>query len=237
MASIDESGGIWEFDTSVSSWTLLKPKDAAQAVPEPRSYHCMTGDGMSNLFVHAGCPEKGRLSDMWQFDVVEREWTQLTAAPSPPRGGTSIAYAASRIWRMNGFDGQSEQGGSIDVYDTVSKTWSTKAFSPDGRNGPEARSVSALLALNFRGADSLITLFGERDPSAQGHAGAGKMLDDIWLYDIAADKWIKIENVDGPAGRGWFDADITEDFEIVVAGGLDPNNERLDDLWVGQLVS
>jgi hypothetical protein len=32
-----------------------------------------------------------------------------------------------------------------------------------------------------------VTIFGERNPSSLGHAGAGKMFGDVWAYDIAGE--------------------------------------------------
>ena len=233
MTPMDENGGVWQFDSAKRSWTLLMPKDTTLPIPQPRSYHCMTSDGDSSLFVHAGCPEKGRLADLWSFDVEKREWSELQAAPNPPRGGASIAFASSKLWRMNGFDGSTEQGGSIDVYDFDDNSWYTKNFESDGQQGPAARSVSTLIALRIRGEDVLVTLFGEHDPSALGHAGAGKMLDDVWMFNIGAGVWNRIGSLQSPTARGWFDADVLDSSQIVVSGGLDPTNKRLQDIWLG----
>ena len=40
-----------------------------------------------------------------------------------------------------------------------------------------------------KGRVSLVTLFGELDPSVLGHEGAGKMLDYICKYNIEDKKW------------------------------------------------
>jgi N-acetylneuraminic acid mutarotase len=237
MAPIEENGGLWTFNPSISQWKLISPANTMTPYPAARSFHTMTNNGNNTLYLHAGCPEKGRLSDLWAFDVNAKVWKSLPAAPDPPRGGTSIAHCAGKIYRMNGFDGQKEQGGSLDIYDLGGNTWSTITYAADGKSGPEARSVSALLALQIKGKDILVTLFGERDPSSLGHAGAGKMLGDIWVYDIAGKNWSKLEtNKDTPQPRGWFDADVVKGKEgneaIVVHGGLAEDNSRLGDVWI-----
>jgi hypothetical protein len=141
------------------------------------------------------------------------------------------------VYRLNGFDGQTEQGGALDVYDVAAGSWSTHEYKPDGVEGPEARSVSALVALEVRGRKTLVTLFGERDPSSLGHAGAGKMLADAWAFDVSERRWAKIQSVGGakaPAPRGWFDADVAgEDGRqfVLVHGGLAEDNSRLGDVW------
>ena len=235
MAPIDEQGRLWVFDPATRTWSPLLP--SSSSYPEPRSYHCMTNDGRDTIYVHAGCPESGRLSDLWSFSVASKEWKQLAAAPGPPRGGASIAFLDGRLYRMNGFDGQREQGGCLDVYSLATDSWSTTEFAADGVLGPGARSVSALVAISVAGTSTLVTLFGESDPSSLGHLGAGKMLSDVWAFSVSAGTWSKIKSgsQSGPQGRGWCDADrvrIDGKDGIVIVGGLGESNERLDDAWL-----
>ncbi|KAE8369277.1 hypothetical protein BDV27DRAFT_165822 [Aspergillus caelatus] len=236
MAPIEEAGSFWVFDPSTSTWLQVKPADPQSPYPAGRSYHALASNGKDTIFLHAGCPEKGRLCDLWAFDISTRQWRELAPAPGPERGGTSVAYAEGKLFRMNGFDGKTEQGGALDVYDPENNTWSTITYSTDGVSGPGARSVSCLLSLKIAGKPSLVTMFGERDPSSLGHQGAGKMLSDVWIFDIKTGKWTEVQ-ADGenaPEGRGWFDADVitnaSED-SIVVHGGLAESNNRLGDVW------
>ncbi|KAF6791686.1 kelch repeat protein [Colletotrichum sojae] len=231
MKPVEEQGALWRYTPSENRWDLIKPSAEASTYPAGRSYHCITSNGADTIYVHAGCPEKGRLSDLWSFNITSKTWTQLPDAPPPARGGPSIAYHDGKIYRMNGFDGSTEQGGAVDVFDCASGSWSTVAFTPDGASGPEARSVSALVAVDVRGKTHLVTIFGERDPSSLGHAGAGKMLGDVWAFDVAARTWSKVGTEgDCPAPRGWFDADAAGD-TVCVHGGLAEDSSRLGDVW------
>ena len=234
MAPVEEHGSLLVFDPVTLDWSVLSPVDAEAPYPEARSYHCLASDGSDTIYVHAGCPEKGRLSDLWSFRVSKRLWTKLTSAPDPPRGGTSIAFTQGLLFRMHGFDGKTEQGGSLDFYDPDTDSWSTIQYNPDGKSGPIPSSVSSLLPVTLNGRASLVTLFGELDPSALGHEGAGKMSDYIWKYDIKDKKWSQIREGAGdkPAPRGWFAADALGEGKIVVHGGLDEENTRLGDIWI-----
>ncbi|KAJ5365155.1 hypothetical protein N7517_008041 [Penicillium concentricum] len=234
MSPVEESGGMWEFNPSTDKWSLLAPSSPTPtSIPAARSYHCTASDGKDTVFIHAGCPEKGRLSDLWAFSVSQKKWTELAPAPDPPRGGTSIAFAQGRLYRMNGFDGEREQGGRVDVYEPGANLWSSHSFVSDGVSGPSPRSVAALFPVVFSSRLYLITLFGERDPSSLGHEGAGKMLGDVWLFDVESKLWTKVEaQGDGrPNPRGWFDGDVLDAGSIVVHGGLGESNNRLGDLW------
>lgn len=240
MAPINEKGSLWSYSPSTSQWKLVSPADCAAPYPTARSYHTMTNDGNHIVYLHAGCPESGRLSDLWSFDINTKVWKSLASAPDPPRGGTSIVYCAGKLYRMNGFDGKQEQGGCLDIYDPSLDSWSTTTYPADGNTGPSARSVSALLAPQVDNKCFLVTLFGEHDPSSLGHAGAGKMLGDVWAYDIADGSWGKLQ-VTGelPQPRGWFDADVAHGNNgreaIVIHGGLAEDNSRLGDIWSMEL--
>lgn len=235
MSAIDEKGGLWSFTSPTSTWSLIVPADPAAPYPEARSYHSSATDGQGKVFVHAGCPASGRLRDLWSFDIEDRVWSQLPDAPGPERGGTSLCFAAGRIWRMGGFDGKKEIGGSVESFDLASGQWESTAFSADGSNGPGPRSVAALLPLTISGKVYLVTVFGEADPSSLGHSGAGKMLGDVWAYDIEQQQWLKVntgESAEGaPAPRGWFGASSVNEKVLAVVGGLGEDNERLEDAW------
>lgn len=43
------------------------------------------------LYIHAGCPESGRLSTLHSFDLSSNRWKSLASAPDPGRGGTGLA--------------------------------------------------------------------------------------------------------------------------------------------------
>jgi N-acetylneuraminic acid mutarotase len=236
MAPIDEQGNLWAYLNG--SWERVQPANPSEPVPQPRSYHAMSNDGRGALYLHAGCPEKGRLNDLWVFIISSRRWVQLASAPGSERGGASIAFCGSEdvLLRMNGFDGESEIGGSVDVYNPVNDHWTSRQYKADGIEGPEPRSVGCLVCFHAGGKSWLVTAFGERDPSALGHQGAGKMLSDVWAYDIQENKWMKVESIgeDKPQPRGWFAADVLGSECLAVQGGLADDNSRIGDVWLGR---
>ncbi|KAF2093799.1 kelch repeat protein-like protein [Rhizodiscina lignyota] len=241
MKPLDEAGSLWAL--SLNSTPKYNGGSLKCAWPDPRSYHAMTSDGQGTIYLHAGCPSVGRLTDLWAFQLHARRWIRLADAPSPARGGTSITFAhklgetCGKLYRMNGFDGKNEQGGAIDVYDLEMDYWSSIKFKADGIEGPEPRSVGCLLHIIIAGRECLVTFGGERDPSSLGHEGAGKMLGDAWVWDLVAGGWSRVE-VEGeePCARGWFAADAVRRADgtdgIVVHGGLDEQNQRMGDVWV-----
>lgn len=156
--------------------------------------------GYGTFFVHAGCPASGRTNDLWGFDVRSRTWKEFPAGPGKPRGGTALAVSKQRIYRYGGFNGEGEEGGELDFLElgldtfndqsgldevglSAKGTWQTLNFKEESMEYPGNRSVAGLQTITTgMGREYLILLLGERDPSSQGHDGAGKFWGDVWTF-------------------------------------------------------
>ncbi len=198
--------------------------------------------------VHAGCPAKGRLETLHSLSLSDPTWTSQEPAPPPGRGGTvlcsvTVSSGKSLLVRFGGFAGH-ELGGAIDTYDPSTREWKA---TPIPKSGPQARSVHALLPLNIPAAfDSSATpiavlLFGEREPAPAelGHEGAGQFHSDAWLLVSSPTDDLSFVPLtqEGacPPARGWFASAAWKEGKVVVVGGLDDANKRLNDVWVGQV--
>lgn len=188
----------------------LDPPDtttsAPSAAPSPHP-----PDSHGTLFVHGGCLSSGgRASDLWSFDVSSRSWSALPSAPGPARGGTCLALLKDRLYRFGGFDGARELGGAVDHLDLSGGTfadkggrgemslapappgrWETQGFGVAGgggggkEDGMAARSVCGFVPVSTgQGRNYLVVLGGETTPSKEGHAGAGRFLDDVWSLQV-----------------------------------------------------
>ncbi|KAF5022413.1 hypothetical protein F66182_5553 [Fusarium sp. NRRL 66182] len=171
-------------------------------------------DGYGTFFIHAGCLASGeRTNDIWAFNVHDRTWTELPAAPGPARGGTAICVSKSRLFRFGGFDGEKEIGGQLDflhlevetfddkgakgevtvrarggwqtILESDPNTESTEIHAEPAQVWPEPRSVTSFEAITSgAGYEYLVLIMGERDPSSEGHEGAGKFLNDVWTFQV-----------------------------------------------------
>ncbi|KAJ4133535.1 hypothetical protein NW768_005121 [Fusarium equiseti] len=171
-------------------------------------------DGYGTFFIHAGCLANGeRTNDIWAFNVRERTWFELPAAPGPARGGSAICVSKTRLFRFGGFDGQNELGGQLDflhlevetfddqgtkgevavrarggwqtIHESDPNTDSTEIHAEPAQVWPEPRSVASLETVTSgAGYEYLVLTMGERDPSSEGHESAGKFLGDVWVYQV-----------------------------------------------------
>lgn len=229
---LDEHDGLWEFDGS--EWSYLKTTGDA---PENRSYHTLTADPERRcLYLHAGCPSKGRTGTLHRLDLESLTWSKLPDGPGPGRGGTVIIRLHDgKIARFGGFAGH-ELGG-LDLFDPTTEAWSS--VDVDGPK-PEARSVYSFVALDpvaVKGERVVAVMaHGEREgaPAHLGHAGAGNFHSDVWalLEKGEGCRWQEVQvEGDQPEARGWGATAVWQN-QLVMHGGLNTKNERLDDAWL-----
>jgi hypothetical protein len=156
--------------------------------------------GYGTFFVHAGLPNSGRTNDLWAFDVRSRTWKELPPAPGKPIGGTAITVSKQRIFRYGGFNGEEEEGGKLDILELALETfndtsglseigvttkggWYTFDFTEESMKFPGHRSVAGFQTISTgMGREYLVLFLGERDPSSEGHGGAGKFWSDVWVF-------------------------------------------------------
>ncbi|KAB5572684.1 hypothetical protein GE09DRAFT_1100470 [Coniochaeta sp. 2T2.1] len=126
-------------------------------------------EGFGTFIVHAGCLAGGeRANDVWAFDVRSRVWQELPPAPGKGRGGTALCVSKSRLYRFGGFNGESEEGGQLDVLDLVVDT-----FDDQVTGGSEAtitargawRSLVQYSGVEYTGDDATAPLAETASPA------------------------------------------------------------------------
>ncbi|KAH9913315.1 uncharacterized protein BXZ73DRAFT_92969 [Epithele typhae] len=193
------------------------------AAPAPRSFHTAVVHGHI-MYIHAGCPESGRLNTLHAFDLDTSTWEALASAPEPRAAAPRLKHPVSCVehkltFPFPGFCGQELPSamGELDVYVISEDKWLTVQPVADAVHGsPGARSVHGFAPFRSPAptpalAHGLAVLYhGEGAPSAEGHAGAGHFWDDAWVLskgDDGSDDW------DLRAGWAWHRLHTTGDEE------------------------
>ncbi|KAI0756257.1 galactose oxidase [Daedaleopsis nitida] len=264
MAPLDAyQAGVWKATVHSAQgplqsvrWERISAENEDEA-PEPRSYHTAVAHG-GHIYVHAGCPESGRLSTLHTFSLQDKQWKTLASAPEPARGGTVLVAAAlaeetSVLLRYGGFCGHElPAAGEVDIYVVSQDKWVTVQPTADPAHGsPGPRSVHGFTPFQSplpELANAVAVVYhGERDASNAGHAAAGSFWDDVWLLSkepggdiLAGWAWQRLDVVSEdddhfPEGRGWFPpvswVDPHGESKVVMFGGLLSDNSRSDELW------
>ncbi|KAJ3034804.1 hypothetical protein HDV00_004627 [Rhizophlyctis rosea] len=229
-AEMNPLSDLYQYNTSTNHWTRLSPTGD---IPPARSYFSMTAS-KDHIYIFGGCPTTGRLSDFYRLTPPTTQtptphFTSLPSHPSiSPRGGAGLAHLNNKIYLHGGFNGS--ELADLWVFDIPTSTWSQIDVTP----APGGRSVHGLIGLEERGV--LVSLYGERGPSAQGHAGSGVYWDDVWVYEEGKGwREVKAKGEEGkPSGRGWFPVAEWEG-KVVVSGGF-TGLERDDGVYVLEVV-
>jgi len=236
MGTFSSDEDLWRFNVTTEKWEVMKTSGER---PEQRSYHSLAVHG-KHLYLHAGCPAKGRLGTLHSLDLDTLIWSSLPDAPGLPRGGTVLAPLSSSLVRFGGFCGH-ELGGPLDVFNLDTKSWTSEEIT-----GPDKRSVHSLVPIDGpeygdKKVAAIMTL-GEREgaPAELGHNGAGFFHADVWALlqsSTGVFSWLSLPTSlsDVPEARGWFGSAPWGN-KVVMQGGLNDANERLGDAWVLEVV-
>jgi N-acetylneuraminic acid mutarotase len=216
---------MWVFHTSTNTWEEIKMVGQS---PPPRSYHVMTSPPNSPyLYMFGGCkPVKGRYNDLWRFDLRSKTWEELRVPNAPSeRGGPQLVSTDSALYVLFGFSGR--ELGDIHRYDLNQNQWTEMQLAG---TAPQPRSVHCACPVN----DNEIFVFGgEKEPSKQGHLGAGEYWQDAFILDTRTGIWTQVpQDAPGewPTARGWI-ASTSVLNGVVIHGGFD-GTDRLGDLHI-----
>lgn len=224
-ATLDD---FWSYNTDNNQWSRMTEHGTK---PVPLSYFAMCSDHISNVYIFGGCSPECRQNILYQYNITTSTWHKLTDYDTPnsptARGGCSICYVNDIIYVMFGYDGKTELD-DMYTYDLNNKQWSKLQLI----NSCGSRSVTDIVYLSDIGKlGSIFVTCGECSPSSQGHESAGKFLHDTWLYDIDNNTWVQIDTDNEFKGRGWSNTTKVNNNSVIVFGGLNNKDQRMNDVW------
>lgn len=216
---------MFSFNINTRKWSKLTTSGKR---PAPRSYHAMVSLN-KKLYMFGGCSDKGRLNDLYSFDVTSCQWEEQPRHDAiEGRGGPGLVAVGECIYVVAGFAGR--ETNDVHKFDTVTKSWTTLSF---GTPLPP-RSVFGIAS----DGQHIVVIGGEVDPSSLGHEGAGNFSNECFVLNIKEpNDWIKV-NVSGdvPEPRGWFQAAYCNfSKQFIIFGGNSETNARLNDTHLLQI--
>lgn len=165
---IDEKSSVWLFSPERKTWDIVESSQSNDITtgPGPRRNAYLFAHAQY-LILFGGIDSSGaHASDLWQFDVAARSWTQL---PTAPAATSNAALANGQLWLVSGTDALSSQlhhmslSSSTEEKKWISSTFPTNPLAP----GPRARHNGALLPVTTGwGRNYLVHVLGARDSSS-----------------------------------------------------------------------
>ncbi|MCK5944552.1 MAG: hypothetical protein KAI24_21365 [Planctomycetes bacterium] len=235
------------FTAAVSAQTTVYPNTAPRAtsvvVPgsdvgaPPLMYFGASATDGTSLLVYGGrgVNTLGNAISVWYtslnaYNPTTNTWTTLSADgnPSGPTTTTRPGMAYDPVLnRVVIFGGSDSNAGVLRdetwAFDLGSNTWSLLPNPSPGVTAPTARAGCKMA---YDAATGVIILFG-----GQGAGGSTDRKNDTWL--LSGGSWVQLSPATSPSARDLFGmtARSAPYNDIVMLGGRDLANVRLDDTW------
>jgi N-acetylneuraminic acid mutarotase len=209
----------WKYNIDLNQWEQLSPIGN----PPARRASSMAYIGNDIILLFGGLGDGDtRLNDIWEYNIVNNEWTELYPSGSIPTARSNSGMTAigdNKLMIYGGSIDGSTYSDEIWVYDYNTNEWTEQI--PSSTTNPPARSGKGLV---YTGNDKVM-LFG-------GSGGYPDYYNDLWEYDITTKEWMEITPTgDVPVARTYFGMSMVSEDKFLVFGGFDDQLEYIGDTW------
>lgn len=176
------SDELWKFDLTTNTWSEIRPIGTK---PTKRGAHNLEIDGnVIYLFggINGVTPNDTVYNELWQFSIINTEWTQLSGATNKNRSHASSVIANGNIYIFGGVDEDSTTLNDIITYDIFNNTWDLSFYSggTPGTTIPPKLSNSSMDALT----PTCFFIYGGEDGTNN--------VEDIWEFHVENKTWKKV---------------------------------------------
>ena len=186
----DVHNSLHEFD--VKTATFREIADTQGGPPPARLVHAASADDRGRIWIFGGfTTDRKTLDDLWCYHSTENRWEAILEPQGDLPGeryGSRVACVGDTLYL---FGGRRQDGPTLDDlyrFEPQKQRWTRIEPATDERPGP--RYAPAFIAVGRR-----IYLFG-------GGGGSG-FLNDLFVYEPAANRWQKLApagEIPGPRG-------------------------------------
>ncbi len=214
--STAQRNDLWALDLGTLEWHEL----AATNPPGPRTDLAGVLDITNDRLVIVG----GRvgfaasIDEVWGYSFATSTWSQLSSGP-PARHDIPGATNGTRMWVFGGAGAFLQSLDDLWELDLTNDTW--RAMPDDGTR-PHARTSGALVYYS-----NALYLSGGHDATA--------VQRDSWRYDLATERWTKLDVQGAPIGGAHFGYAMDPACGTLVLSGGD-NLDNYDTAFTNGLV-
>lgn len=177
------SDELWKFDLTTNTWSEIRITVGTK--PTKRGAHNLEIDG-NVIYLFGGIngliPDDTVYNELWKFDIITTQWTQLSGATNKNRSGASSVIANGNIYIFGGVDEDSTTLNDIITYDIFNNTWDLSFYSggTPGTTIPPKLSNSSMDALT----PTCFFIYGGEDGTNN--------VEDIWEFHVENKTWKKV---------------------------------------------
>jgi len=162
-----------------------------------------------------------------------QSWTKQTSSRPLPKRAFADVYADSKdnLFAIGGLDGPGGSGLN-DVWRSINqgKEWTLQGRIPFSQKGGRS-SASLLISYSKILQKDILTYIGGFSRYQENGNWVGQYHKDIWVSSNEGRQWTPLTTSAPWAERDNFNAEVTEDGILVIAGGYN-NREALNDVWI-----
>ena len=168
----------WEYDFLTTKWTQKAD------FPGPGRDHPTCAEMNGKIYVGYGDDDYANYDDLWEYDPATDKWTLTPKYPGYTMHHPMAASYNNIVYIFGGHVKTSSSNYAskkLYAYNTLTKTWSTKADMP---------GTGKVAGAGFVLGNKLYGGVGIEEPVEVFH-------NEFYEYDIATDKWVAIANYPG----------------------------------------
>ena len=169
----------WIYNSSSNTWT----ERSSSVHPCGRYGQCMIYDPVNDrTLLFSGNSVEGMNPDMWEYDFVSNNWTDISQTPHP----------LGRKWGSMVYDSDRQMGilfgGDCNTPEFVNDTWVYTCDSDEwvSKSPDTSPCVRASPGLAYDSTNQKVILFGGQSKHSDDDYYS---LGDTWVYDPVANTW------------------------------------------------
>jgi hypothetical protein len=200
---IDERSSMWLYSPDRKTWDLLEPSDDIAPGPR-RNAKLFAYEG--TIIFYGGVDATGdSSSDVWQFDIASRVWSQL---PTAPVAASNVALTNGQLWLISSADPLSSQLHHLSIsLPKNDMTWESFTFPTNPLVASlRARHDGAFLPITTGwGRNYMVYIFGAKeDFSPDDESSVVEKSNDATKVTQFSDTWaLQIPSSDLEAKPAW----------------------------------
>lgn len=231
-----------------------------ESYPGSGSLGCLNASVEGKGYVGFGLGIVGIANDLWSYDTITNNWTEMTSFPGTPRYDATCFVLGHKVYVIGGSVSGPPYLNEVWVYDTHKNTWTQLNIFPGGKlEGIVTLSIGkyGYAGCGWDGINYFNSFwqydstndtwastasypisfsdgpaaFVIRDKAYSCTGGNPTMLSEGYAYNSAIGTWTPFTNMDSIGIERGFSADFSINNYGYICAGKNNNGNYLNDLW------
>jgi len=229
------AGQTWAYDYNTDTWSEMNPEEGPYNLVGQRMAYDSESD---RVILFGGFASEGaglwiKSYETWAYDFDTNTWTNMQPSGDIPQGEIAffpISYdaGADRVlaWICKTPSLGKVEGCAINAYDYNSNSWERREMD----SHPMSSFYNAMV---YDPGTGMNIMFGGTTRLYAGEKfHSDEILDELWGYEYAQNRWTKLSSANLPGGRAWHAMIFDENTDMILMfGGGTSLNTFVNETW------